>query len=50
MTSEILHHSDIYISKFHSTLFRGIGFFGTHLKSPHSFEIFFIIFLELLTC
>ena len=51
VTSEILHHSDIYISKFHSTLFRVIGFFrhAPEVSLIRSKKIF-IIFLELLTC
>ena len=44
VTSEISHYSDIYISKFHSTLFRVIGFFGTHLKSPSFFRNVFHYF------
>ena len=43
-TCEITHHSDIDISKFHSRLFRVIGFFGTHLKSPSFVRNFFRYF------
>ena len=45
VTSEISHHSDIYISKFHSTLFRVIGFFRyapkISLIRPRFFLLFF---------
>ena len=41
---EITHHSDIDISKFHSTLFCVIGFFGAHLKSPSFVRDFFHYF------
>ena len=44
VTSKILHQSDVYISKFHSTLFCVIGFFGTHLKSPSFVRDFFHYF------
>ena len=45
VTSEISHHSDIDISKFHSTLFRVIGFFRyapkISLIRPKFFSLFF---------
>ena len=49
VTSKVSHHSDINISKFHSRLFRVIGFFRYAPKiSLIRPKFFFTIFFELL--
>ena len=46
VTSEISHHSDIDISKFHSTLFRVIGFFRYAPKISLIRPKFFLLFFS----
>ena len=46
VTSEILHHSDIDISKFHSRLFRVIGFFRSAAKILLIRSRFFLLFFS----
>ena len=44
VTTEVSHHSDTDILKFHSRLFCVIGFFGAHLKSSSFVRDFFKYF------